>query len=60
MKNATNIENIIIVVFLLLEHNIKVDEKKRMWSKMLIKNLKIDIIIVIRKKEVIPKKYDIV
>ena len=33
MKNATNIENTIIVMFLILEHNIKVDEIKRMWSK---------------------------
>lgn len=53
MKNATNIENTIIVAFLLLEYNIKVDERERMWSKVLIKNLKIDIIIVIKKKEVI-------
>ena len=53
MKNATNIENTIIVAFLLLEYNIKVDERERMWSKVLIKNLKIDTIIVIKKKEVI-------
>ena len=43
------LKNTIIVVFLLLEYNIKVDERKRMWSKVLIKNLKIDIIIVINK-----------
>ena len=29
------------------------DERKRIWSKVLIKNLKIDIIITIKKKEVI-------
>lgn len=52
-KNATNIENTILVAFDFLKYNIKVDERKRMWSKNLIKNLKIDIIITIKKKEVI-------
>ena len=53
MKNATNVENTIFVEFEFLKHNMKMDERKRMWSKVLIKNLKIDIIITIKKKEVI-------
>jgi len=53
INNATNIENTILVAFKFLKYNIKVDERKRMWSKALIKNLKIDIIITIKKKEVI-------
>lgn len=53
MKNATNVENTIFVTFEFLKHNIEMDERKQMWSKVLIKNLKIDIIITIKKKEVI-------
>lgn len=53
IKRTTNIDNTAFAICKIQKHNIEMNERKRMWSKVLIKKLKIDIIITIKKKEVI-------
>ena len=53
IKRTTNIDNTAFAICKIQKHNIEMNERKRMWSKVLIKKLKIDIIITIKKKDVI-------